>query len=247
MQPSEDEESILSVLQDIRSALAGESYEPLGHWTIGGGPGTYQIKTPTNTECEFKLASLTTTQSTPHGYIVSVANPTIIAPVINTVSYGLLTQGSEGSNPYDGFAGFVQATQDVTSEAWQPLGRGVIVYFNHGATAGQSCLLTIAFRRAYLHVLPNKPRMQPHTHTHPQSRRPLRMMTALSEQYSGYESQYPRPYGSNYDHNEIPESQDLGNISSAHGQRSSSGAGNTTSNSTTPQKDGMNRRYRHGR
>ena len=201
------DDEMKDLLQDIRDTLGVDTYEPGGYFTIGGGPGTYVVKSPFNTECEFLISSITTSSTTPIGYAVSNSNPSLLAPTHNTTVFGALATGGEG-NAYEGVAGFIGAGGDITFIQWQPLGRNGYIYFTNNVASTDSVFCTIAFRRTAIRNIPDVPRQRPLTHTHPMSRRPLRMMNALSKQYSGYESQYPRPYGTNYEHEEIPETQD---------------------------------------
>jgi hypothetical protein len=204
-----DEES-KTTLENILNVLLNQDYEPGGIFTIGGGAGTYILKSPWNTECEFQVTSVTTSQATGVGYAVSGSNPTIAAPVKNTTAYGALVNGGEG-NALDGVAGFISAGAPASFTQWIPLGRGAYIYFSAGVAGGDSMLCSLSFRRSTRKFIPMVPQELPHTHNYVLSRRPIRMIDSLSKQLSGFEAQYPELSGvprKPYEHEEIPYTQD---------------------------------------
>ena len=69
----------------------------------------------------------------------------------------------------------------------------------------------IAFRRSYLHMIPSQVKSTaPSTHTRPVSRRGIRLVEGMSQQFSGFAAQYPdlQRGKEQYHHNEIPWEQD---------------------------------------
>lgn len=216
-----DQESI-SFLEEIAGIMVGEQYEPGGLFTIGGTAGTYQIKSPYNTECEFSIISLSASVATGASFAISSSNPTVTAPTITT-QYGLASLGTEQGNPYEGVAGFcTSSSQNAYANIWLPLGRGALIYVNVAPTASNVVYATLAFRRSLYKYIPNAPRMAPSTHTRPASRRPMRMMYALSKQVAGFEQQYSGGKYGEYEHEPIPESQDLkSTVTPSHTSRNS--------------------------
>ncbi len=202
------DEETKEILTAILDTLVGHSYEQGGYFTIGGGPGTYVLKSPYNTECEFQIPSVTTSSSTPIGFAISSANPSLLAPTKNSTILGAYAQGGEG-NALEGIEGFVQSTTYVAYQEWIPLGRNGYIYMNTNVGASDTLLVNIYFRRSLQVYIPDMPRARPHTHTHVQSRRPIRMLHALSQQTSGFAAQYPPTGDGAYQHEPIPESQDI--------------------------------------
>lgn len=210
-------------LEDILYSLQSQRYEPGGYFTIGGVAGTYQLKSPFNTECEYSIVTVSAT-STGGNFAISQSNPTLLAPT-TTSSYGLATQGSESSNPLEGIAGYASGSAPLFyGNVWVPLGRGVFIYMN--VTGSNPILATIAFRRAYSHLIPDRVRhLAPSTHSRPYSRRSIRMLESLSKQSSGFEAQYPQRKDGRetYHHEAIPWEQDpKGSLTNVRGQSRSS-------------------------
>src|SRR5215831_4139261 len=202
-------------LADILYSLQSQQYEPGGIFTIGGATGLYQLKSPFNTECEYTLVCVDTDGTSLSSFAFSGSNPSITAPPTtgSVQNYGAVALGSEGGNPLEGIVGFINSTgNNVYPALWVPMGRGAILYFYAnpiGANTGVYC--TIAFRRSYVHMLPERVRtLAPSTHSRPYSRRNIRMLDGLSKQYSGFDAQYPTLEGGHerYNHSEIPWEQD---------------------------------------
>ena len=202
-------------LQDILYSLQSQQYEPGGIFTIGGATGLYQLKSPWNTECEYALLTVDTNSTTFSTFAFSSSNPSLTAPPTsgNPLNLGSLSQGSEASNPLEGYIGYVNGTSpNEYSPIWVPMGRGAILYFatNVGG-ANNGVYASVAFRRSYAHLLPDRVRhLAPSTHSRPYSRRNIRILDGLSKQYSGYDAQYPQRAGGKetYEHEEIPWEQD---------------------------------------
>lgn len=204
------DEEILACLKRIEAQLASDEYESGGCWTIGGqgAPGTtFMVKSPWNTEAEWKLVSITSTvgaSSTPV-IVVSASNPISSVPAKGTGSFGALSAGGEG-NAFEGIMVCANNGAPLFPLEWQPLGRGAYVYFTSNCQNTDSIFALIAFRRKLDHAIPTPPRRKPHTHTQPQSRRGARTFMA------GFEAQYPHD---KYIHEEIPVTQDtaaIGNV-----------------------------------
>lgn len=213
-------------LDDILFSLQSQRYEMGGVFTIGGATGIYQLKSPFNTECEYALISVDTNSSTSSSFAVSQSNPSLTAPPTSTtvINLGTYSQGSETSNPLEGIIGFVVNTSaNVYVPVWQPLGRGAIIYLATNVTGANTAVYAnIAFRRSYLHMLPDRARhLPPATHSRPYSRRNIRMIEGMSKQYSGFDAQYPtRQDGKEtYNHEAIPWEQDArGSLNNVRGQ-----------------------------
>lgn len=212
--PQEQDDTLADILFSLQSQL----YEPGGYFTIGGPTGTYMLKSPFNTECEYSVVVVDANVAGGQ-FSISSSNPATLAPA-STSTFGLASQGSEGSNPLEGIAGFVGVNPNFYGNIWTPLGRGVTIYMN--VTGSASVLATISFRRAYMHLLPDRARhLPPATHTRPYSRRNIRMIEGMSKQYSGYDAQYPtRQDGKEtYSHEAIPWEQDArGSLNNVRGQ-----------------------------
>jgi hypothetical protein len=98
---------------------------------------------------------------------------------------------------------------------WQPLGRGAIIYFATIASGVNNAVYAnIAFRRAYMHQIPDKPRQNSSRHQPIVSRRSIRMIEGLSLQHSGYKNMYPERVGGqeHYTHTDVPATQDVSNL-----------------------------------
>lgn len=184
-------EEILQELQDIASASITSGYEPGPFMTVGGPTGLYSIHSPWNTECEWSPISFSAL--TGRGMVVaSGANPGLVTlPGDGSLSIGLAT--SQDSNPLEAFVTVQAANNGVALPlVWQPLGRGGNIYVQITMAAGaQSAYFTVVFRRLLDKYIPDKPRQQPHTHTHSGSRMHLRKLAAQSNMVAGYEDQYP--------------------------------------------------------
>ena len=96
------DEETKELLLGILHALQEEKYESGGIFTIGGGTGTYQLKSPFNTECEYAVLSIDTNSTTISSFAISTGNPSITAPGTGStvINYGALALGSESGNPY---------------------------------------------------------------------------------------------------------------------------------------------------
>lgn len=185
-------------------------YEAGGIFTIGGNAGNYMLKSPFNTECEYKVVAISSSGSAAP-FALTVGNPSQLFMALTATSLGLQSQGTENSNPLEGIAGVVGNGGVITTQEWIPLGKGVVIYFSINPAANQVIMANIAFRRSLYRLIPETPRLSPATHTHPQSRRELRMLHSLSAEMSGFEQQYPTrqgSYGEDYTHEIIPETQD---------------------------------------
>jgi hypothetical protein len=137
------------------------------------------------------------------GFIALSSSDPSIAQITTSAAFGALANGEEG-NAFDGLyiplsAPSLQAYAPF--EVWQPLGRGANIYVCVNSLVGSGlAYLQIAFRRKLLRYIPDKPRQQPHTHTHPQSRMHQRKLAAQSTMVAGFEEQYPVEGGKPYSH-----------------------------------------------
>jgi hypothetical protein len=196
------------LLQNILYSLETEKYEPGGIFTIGGGNGTYAVKSPWNTECEFCIVAVTTSVGTGAPYTISSSNSLASAPTTST-SLGAVSTGGEG-NVFEGISGYA-STGSVSNMIgyWLPLGRGAYVYLNCTPGASNVLFANIAFRRVYTHLIAFTPAQSPATYNRPTSRRGIRAVEHFSKQVSGFVAQYPEREGGKetYTHVEIPFSQ----------------------------------------
>lgn len=209
------EQNGMDVLRSILYTLQASQYETGGLFTIGGVAGTYFIKSPFNTESEYCVLAITSSNATAGSFALSSSNPNLIVPVATSASFSPTTQGSDEANAYDGMLGWVTATSPATySDVWLPLGRGAYLYFKVAPGANNSIFAQIAFRRSYAQVIPELPRQQSRTHNIVGSRRALRIEAAQNAQGAGYQAQYPdlQYHQQSYKHEEIPQSQDPQNL-----------------------------------
>jgi hypothetical protein len=117
-------------------------------------------------------------------------------------AFGAVTTGEE-SNAFDGIyipIGTLPIQPFAPPEIWQPLGRGVNLFVYVNNTANSQVYVYVTFRRKLARYIPDKPRQQPHTHTHPQSRMHQRKLAAQSTMVAGYEEQYPVAGGKPFSH-----------------------------------------------
>jgi len=212
------------LLSEILYSLQSEKYEYGGIFTIGGPTGTYMIKSPWNTECEFSIVGITTSANTGSAFTISSSNPIVTVPTITT-SFAAQSLGVDSNNPLDGISGFTTNSSDMFyGRIWQPLGRGAFIYATVNPGVNQACLINIAFRRLFVHLIPETVRtLAPTTHTRPQSRRAIRTIPGVSQQVAGFAAQYPqrdrrgREY---YQHENTPWEEDAKSSSTViHGQR----------------------------
>lgn len=215
-QEMDSQETSTDILYDILYSLQSEKYEPGGIFTIGGQAGTYQIKSPFNTECEYSVVSITSSSpvATPGTFALSASNPSLVAPTATSLNLGAVATGGEG-NPLNGIVGWISSSSPLDYSAiWLPLGQGVYIYLAVAPGASNTIVASIAFRRVYVHAIPDVPRQYAHTHSMAQSRRSIRMVPGSSKQVSGFAAQYPnrerqREY---FMHNPTPYNQDVENM-----------------------------------
>ena len=160
----ENQDSIIAELQYIRASLDSDEYEPGGTFTLGGPTGTYVVRSPFNTECEYAVLAVSGTGT---GLIaVSGSNPAIAVPSsTGGTSYGLMSSG-EDNNALDGYILSVGASLGQTPELFfQPLGKGANVYVSVSVAVSTAGFVVIAFRRKLARTILQIPRQRPHTHT----------------------------------------------------------------------------------
>lgn len=201
------DDNIIGILHAIEKRLLSDDYENGSILTVGGASGSYLIRSPYNTECEYAVMSVSASGT---GFaIVSQAQGITIPDVSGATSYGALTTGGD-NNPLEGI--FINASTNSSKQPplfWQPLGRGINLYVAINAQATFATFISVAFRRKLDRAIPRPPTRKPHTHTRPESRRGTRTFM------QGFEAQYPQ---SDYEHELIPESNDpasVGNVENA--------------------------------
>jgi hypothetical protein len=204
------DDNAVHLLSCILDKLESDEYEAGGIYTIGGPPGQYMLKSPYNTECEYLIVGAYLAATSGNGAVaISAANPSITQLSLGQ-SFGAAAQGSEGSNPFEGV--FLPTSATINSliavDHWQPLGKGVIIYAQVFTTASYAI---IAMRRKLERYIPEQPRLKPHTHSLPVSRRPMRVLPAESPQVAGYHAQYAGGPEGPYQHI-VPDNEDPANV-----------------------------------
>ena len=124
-------------------------------------------------------------------------------------TFGAAAGGADNNNALPAYVGALTNQAPLitySGDAWMPLPSPAFVYLQTSTPASTEVLLTVQFRRKLARYIPDKPRQQPHTHSHPQSRRGQRTF------FGGFEEQYARPGGQPYEHENIPVSQDTANL-----------------------------------
>lgn len=199
------------LLECILDRLESDEYESGAIYTVGGPPGTYQLHSPYNTECEYLVIGAALAAISGNGMVVvSNNNPGLQLALGQT--FGAATQGSDNT-AFEGVAlpTGTQVTPTMAIDHWQPLARGGNLYIYVTTTASYAY---IALRRKLERYIPEMPRMYPQTHSQPQSRRAVRSLPAQSPMVAGFESQYPdlRREKSGYVHESALYNEDTRNI-----------------------------------
>jgi hypothetical protein len=201
---SEDvQHEILKCLQAIEDTLSSDQYEISDPFTIGGPTGTYQMESPWNTESEWAIISALAvgTLATTATYAIGSKNQQQ-ALLSGASSFGPITAGRDNNNALPSFVGALTAQAPFVpyTAEYMPLGSPTNIYLVTSTPAASTVLITVLFRRKLARYIPDKPRQQPHTHTHPQSRMHQRKLAAQSTMVAGYEEQYPVAGGKPYSH-----------------------------------------------
>lgn len=199
------ESQALECLQRIEAAVSGDKYENLGIWTVGGGNGSYTMKSPVQTEAEFALFGVSATGSC--NILISQNPAGNKLDVTGATSYGASSGGAEG-NALEGLFIAIGAAGNAAPTAfdyWQPLGRGNSLYVLISGLSSQSCFVMVAWRRLLNREIPAPPRQKPTTHTTRQSHRAQRVLAAESPMTAAaQEGRYPIPGAGFYKHIQNP-------------------------------------------
>lgn len=200
------ETDILECLYAIRDAVSSDKYETLGIWTVGGGNGTYTLKSPVNTEAEWSIFNI----SVPGSCQILVSNnPAPNALAITGVTYG--ASGGNENNALEGlFIAYPAAQSGPPSNElyWQPLGRSSALTILISGLASQSAFVTIVWRRLLNRYIPAPARKAPVTHSLRLTDRPQRMLAGQSQmEANALEGRTAIPGGSPYHHTLSPAEQ----------------------------------------
>lgn len=96
-----------------------------------------------------------------------------------------LSSGGMDNNAFQGFLFPVSSTQTlVPFECWHPLGRGANIFVSINMSSSNVAYVVFAFRRLAHQVLPQIPRMKPHTHVPLSDRRRRTYMAAAIQDES---------------------------------------------------------------
>jgi hypothetical protein len=198
------EERIIAALEAIEDATLSDKYEYSDPYTIGGATGSYFIKSPYNTECDWVIvaAAGVGTLASQASFVAGSKNPNQTTVAATNTFGSMSTSSPDDNNALPSFVGTLTSQASfITYDAsnFMPLGMPPIVYLQTTTPASSAVFVTVQFRRLLARYIPDKPRQKPHTHTHVGSRAPSRRLAAQSTMVAGFESQYPeaggRPYG----------------------------------------------------
>lgn len=199
------------LLLRIANRLDSDEYEQGGIYTIGGGPGQYQLRSPYNTECEFLAIGAYLAATAGNGVVVISNNNANLNAFTLGQPLGASANGSDMNNAFDGIVLPTSATLNslIAVDHWQPLGRGANIYVYVTGTASYA-LVALRRRLDRSPVYSNAPRVNyPHTHSQRQSNRANRMLPAMSPMALGAEARYPIPGGPPYNHPIAPDNPDM--------------------------------------
>lgn len=201
------ETDILECLYAIRDAVSSDKYEQLGVWTVGGGNGTYTVKSPVNTEAEYAIYDISATGAC---QIYISQNPAPNNPAINgSVNYG--SGGGSDSNVMEGH--FIAVTSAFVGSPdvallWQPVGRGNSIYVTISGLTSNAAFVVVAWRRLLNRYIPAPARKAPVTHSLRLTDRPQRMLAGQSQmEANALEGRTAIPGGSPYHHTKSPGEQ----------------------------------------
>lgn len=201
------ETDILECLYAIRDAVSSDKYEQLGVWTVGGGNGTYSLKSPVNTEAEYALFGISAS-----GACNVLISQNQFGNALDTT--GATKYGSGGGNEGNAMEGqfyVAAAATTFTSTGefyWQPVGKGSSIYIAIGGLSGASCFVLIVWRRLLNRYIQAPPRVQPVTHSLRLTDRPQRMLAGQSQmEANAIEGRTAIPGGSPYHHTLSPAEQ----------------------------------------
>lgn len=202
------------ILYPVKPAPAAISAPGIISQTFGDGDGTAlntqiqidMITTGAPTSITFSLSAVGQYANYPvapvlavlEGQIAVSSNDPSVFNIPLSPSMGSASNGDE-NNSFDGL--IIPLSNALNYEPniiWQPLGRGANIYVGVVAPTGGVAYCQIVFRRSTSHVVPNKPRAKPNTHTLPPGRRDARKMA------HGFAAQYPEESGV-YQHMALPE------------------------------------------
>ena len=207
--------AMLQCLEQIAHSVSSDQYETSDPYTIGGATGNYQVSSPYNTECEWAIVSAMATGTLASAATFALGSKNPKQPTLSSTgadSFGnVATTGRDNNNALPAYVGALtsQASFITYQTEYLPLPSPSTVYLTTTTPASSEVLVTVIFRRKLDRTIPDKPRQQPQTHTHPQSRRAVRALAAQSPMVAGFANQYPQE-GVPYQHEGIPETQDTG-------------------------------------
>lgn len=178
-----DPNTQIMLLENIAKNTESGGYEYGGLTTVGGPTGSYQVHSPWNSEAEWAIYTIGAVAGSGlvciSGANNSLSNMTSANPTIG------LSSGGMDNNAFQGSLFPVSATQSIVPfECWHPLGRGANVFVSINMSGSNVAYVVLAFRRLVRHVLPQIPRMKPHTHV-PLSDRRRRTYLAASLEREG--------------------------------------------------------------
>jgi hypothetical protein len=187
-----------------------DEYETSDPLTVGGATGQYAIPSPYHTECEWAMISVVGIGSLASTATFAVGTKSPKQQTLSATgadSFGnILTSGADNNNALPSFVGALTATAPFVTyggDNYMPMPSPSFVFVTTTTPASTEVLVTVQFRRKLDRVLPDLPRVKPHTHSHVGSRRGYRT------QNEGFASKYERD-GVPYQHEQIPVTQDTG-------------------------------------
>jgi hypothetical protein len=141
--------------------MCEDPYEAGPIITIGGPTGTYVIRSPWNTECEYALYLVSANGS---GIaVLSASNNSLLQITANPPTIGSTANGMD-TNVLE--APFILLAANLFLSPplhWQPLGRGANLYLAQTLASGNA-YFNIAFRRLAKQIIPRLAPFKPHTH-----------------------------------------------------------------------------------
>ncbi len=163
------DEETNALLTRILTQLESDEYEYGGYFTVGGPTGTYQVRSPYNTECEYAVVGCGGGGA--GQALVAVNDPSVTLPDnAGAVSYGLAGRGDSG-NAIPGLLMYIVPDGNCpVAPIWNSLPQPGNVYIATNMGSGHSLYVTVAFRRKLDRYIPALPRpASPHRNV--QSRR----------------------------------------------------------------------------
>lgn len=199
------EMDILECLRRIEASVSSDKYEQLGIWTIGGGNGTYSLKSPVNTEAEYALYGISASGAC--NVLIGQNQFGNALDTTGATSYG--SGGGNESNPLEGQFYVISAATPFTPTGefyWQPMGKGSAIYIKiAGLAGGSSAFALVIWRRLLNRAIPGPIRRPPVTHSLRLTDRPQRMLAAQSQmEANAEEGRTVLPGGPAYHHTLSP-------------------------------------------